>query len=276
MPTRKMLFILGVVLTLCLGVAFPPGSYTFVRPDDFDDAEGLYKRFMHDFYDLKRLDKDELLRLVGAICDADEEERQSVSKDASDRVKDKVNYEYEKLKTLESDTLVKLRKVIEDDNYKERKSKAEDYKREVEETWNSVERMTVSLRGSNNPVVSYMLDQGKEAHKNYQGSSSNCTEAEWTIGNLRIDCLYASGSSCDVIELKPDNSRAISKGRGQLQDYVEGLSKPEELKRLQERNSKFSECKEFAPKLKCYTLCPEITDEGEFRSTSVNWRDCGP
>lgn len=277
MPTRKMLSICGFVLTLCLvGVVFPPGSYTFSRPDDFDEAEKLYERFTHDFFDLKKLDKDELSRLVGAICDADEEERQSAAKDAADRVKDKVNNEYEKLKTLKSEALASLKKVIEDDRYKERKSKAEDYKGRVEETWNSIERMTVSLRGSNNPVVSYMLDKGKEAHKEYQDSSSRCTEAEWTIGSLRIDCIYASGSSCEVIELKPNNSRAISKGKGQLRDYVEALSKAGELKRLQEKNSRFSECKQFTPKLKCYTLCPEITDDGEFRSTSVSWSDCGP
>jgi hypothetical protein len=272
MPTRKMLFICGIVLTLCLGVAFPPGSYTFVRPDDFDEAERLYERFMHDFYDLKKLDKDELSRLVGAICDADEEERQSVAKDASDRVKDKVNNEYEKLKTLESEALAKLGKVIEDDNYKEKRSKAEDYKRKVEEIWNSVERMTVSLRGSNNPVVSYMLEQGKDAHKEYQSSSSRCTVVEWTIGNLRADCIYAS--SCEVIELKPNNSRAISKGRDQARSYADALNQPDELKRLQQENSSFSQCKQFTPRLKCYTLCPEITDDGEFRSASAYWSDC--
>lgn len=277
MPTRKTLSICGVVLTLCLlAVVSPPSSYTFVRPDDFDEAERLYERFMHDFYDLKRLDKDELTRLVQAICEADEEERQSVGKDASSRVKDKVNNDYEKLKSLESETLSKLKNVIDDERYKDKKSKADDYKRKVEDTWNSVERMTSSLRGANNPVVNFMLEKGQEAHKDYQGSSSRCTVAEWTIGSNRLDCVYASGSDCQVIELKPNNSRAISKGRDQVRDYVAAINKPGELERIKKESSRFSECKEFIPKMKCYTLCPEISDDGEFREISVDWRDCGP
>jgi len=276
MRTHRMLFLSAAVLALCLTVLYPLSSYTSARPDDFDEAERLYERFMHDFYDLKKLEKDELERLVTAICEADEEERQSVGKEASSRVKDKVNYEYDKLKSLENEALSKLKSVIDDEKYKDKKSKTEDYKSKVEDTWNSIERMTSSVRAANHPVVSYMLEKGQEAHKDYQSSSSRCTVAEWTIGSDRIDCLYASGSSCDVIELKPNNSRAISKGRDQLRRYVEALNKPDELERLKKENSRFSECKEFVPKLRCYTLCPEIDDNDEFRSTSVDWRDCGP
>jgi hypothetical protein len=189
-----MLLHTATVLAFCLIVlTYPVGSYTSTRPDDFDEAERLYERFMHDFYDLKKLDKDGLQRLVGAICDADEEERQAVSRDASSRVKDKVNYEYDKLKSLESEALSKLKAVMEDEKYKEKKSKAEDYKSKIEDTWKSIERMTSALRGSNNPVVSYMLEKGQEAHKDYQSSSSRCTVAEWTIGSSRLDCVYASG-----------------------------------------------------------------------------------
>jgi hypothetical protein len=61
-----------------------------------------------------------------------------------------------------------------------------------------------------------------------------------------------------------------------VRDYVQAINKPDELERIKKENSRFAECKEFVPKMKCYTLCPEINDDGEFRLTSVDWRDCGP
>ncbi len=38
--------------------------------------------------------------------------------------------------------------------------------------------------------------------------------------------------------------------------------------------SDFSKCKEFRPKLKCYTLCPPVNDESEWTEPSVSWSDC--
>lgn len=266
MSLRRLLLIVTLFV-------FVPLS-AFSLPDIYDDAERLATLVFDGYANLKKLDKDELKRLVEAICQADEEDRRAVSKDASDRVKDHVNYEYEKLERLKDEANVSLDKVLADNNFKDKHSKARDYKEKVRDTWDSIQRMTKSLRGANHPVVSYMLEKGQEVHRDYQTNSRNCHAYEWSTRSGRADCLYApSGEVCQVVELKPDNSRAVSKGRGQARGYADDLNNdPKELEKLKNEKGAFKDCKRFVPIVMAYTLCPEISDEGEFRSVSVSWR----
>jgi hypothetical protein len=46
------------------------------------------------------------------------------------------------------------------------------------------------------------------------------------------------------------------------------------MKSLISRWSDFAKCKRWERRLKCYTLCPEVNDEGEYREGSVSWSDC--
>ncbi len=261
---------LGLVITLL----FVAPIVVFSLPDNYDDAERLVTRLVDGYANLKKLDKDELKRLVEAICQADEEDRRAVGREASERVKDHVNSEYDKLARLRDEANASLDKVLADQNFKDKHSKAQEYKERVKDTWQSIDKMTTSLRGANHPVVSYMLETGQKVHQDYQTNSSNCQAYEWTTSAGRADCLYApSGEVCQVIELKPDNSRAIAKGRGQARDYADALNNdPKQLEKLKNEKSAFRDCKRFVPIVMAYTLCPEINDEGEFRSVSVSWR----
>jgi hypothetical protein len=134
--------------------------------------------------------------------------------------------------------------------------------------------MTEKLMGSNNPVVSFMLEAGQEAHHAYQHNSSNCTVYEWPVAGGKADCIKAS--SCEVIELKPNNSRSIYKGREQAERYTTALnSGGKEFEELVSKDSKFKGCKgKFRRRVACYKFCPEIDDEGQVRSTSVGWDFC--
>ena len=267
MRTRRLILLLAVIVFTPLGA--------FCRPDNFDDAVTLAGRVSDAYVNIKKLDKEELRQLVEAICQADEEDRKEVSKNASDRVKEHVNNELSKIERLKDEANAALDKVLADPSLKDKYDKARELKEKVKNTWESIQKMTTSLRGSNHPVVSYMLETGQKAHQDYQTNSSNCQAYEWTTSAGRADCLYApSGEVCLVIELKPDNSRALSMGRGQARGYADALNNnPQELEKLKNDKSAFKNCKSFVPKVRLYKLCPEIDDNGEFRSVSVSWRE---
>lgn len=208
------------------------------------------------------------------MCDADEEERASVAADTASRVASELDDKYDDLEDIRDDAVKLLDAVISDDNLKDKQSDARSLKDELEKRWETIGRMTRSLRGKNHPVVRFLIDKGNEAHKDRQGSSSYCTVSEFSMDSGRADCIYASG--CMVIELKPDNSRAISKGRSQAQRYADELNKdPDTRKELIEKNSDFAKCEKFRSRVDCYKLCPDIDDDNEMRSTSVSWKtDC--
>jgi hypothetical protein len=143
----------------------------------------------------------------------------------------------------------------------------------VEEKWKSIDKMYDVLRGSNHPVVSFMLDKGNEEDAYRKG---RCTASQVDTGKGFADCVGYDGDDCLIVEFKPNNSSAISKGLGQLQDYKEGLeSNADRRQELNNKSSRFSTCKTFQTRVDCYTLCPAIDDDGNFRSTSAVWStDC--
>lgn len=121
-----------------------------------------------------------------------------------------------------------------------------------------------------------MMNKGNEAHRSRQSSSSYCDVAEFTVSSGRIDCLKAHGKTCTVIELKPKNRNAIKKGRKQAERYAEDLNgMGADFEKLKKKDSHFEDCERFKPQVDCYTLCPDIDRDGNFRSTSVSWStDC--
>jgi hypothetical protein len=164
---------------------------------------------------------------------------------------------------------------MSDDNLKDKQSDARAAKDDVLKWWDTIERMTRSIRGKNHPVVRFLIEEGNRAHKDRQNSSSYCSVSEFSMNTGRADCIYAS--SCLVVELKPDNSRAISKGRSQADRYASELNENSETrKKLVDKNSDFARCERFRARVDCYKLCPEIdTESDDMKSTSVSWRtDC--
>ncbi len=209
---------------------------------------------------------------MAAVCEAEEEDRQSVARDASQRVRDKVEDEYEDLEEIKGDALEQLDAVLADSALKDRHSKAREHRGKVIEWWASIEKMTRSLRGANHPVVAFMLKEGQAAHKSRQSSSSYCDVSAFRMGSGEVDCLKASG--CLVIELKPDNSKAIDKGEGQARRYADELDKKgAAFDALVKKDGDFARCTRFDTRVDCYKLCPDIDDDGEFRSAAPRWRE---
>ncbi len=254
------------VLAVGIGVAWAGGDWSAARSktDEFKSRQ----------QDLRKLDPDETRRIVTAICEADEDARRDAGRDASDRVAREVNDKMSELERLRDDANKLIDVVINDDNLKGNRDEAKRLKDDVAARWESIERMSRSLRGATHPVVAFMLDQGQRAHKDRQ---HDCHASEITLSSGRADCLMATGETCTVIELKPNNSRAVGNGKGQVRRYAddlnEELKKPSSdvVKKLIDAKSDFGKCKSFVPRVDCYKLCPDINDENEFREVSAYW-----
>jgi len=136
--------------------------------------------------------------------------------------------------------------------------------------------MTKALRAKNHPAVKFLAEEGDRQHLDRQKNSSMCTVYEVGIGNNIIDCARAS--DCTVVELKPDNSRSINKGRKQATDARSTLNRdPDERAKLTAKNSAFGQCKAYDYEVWCYKLCPEIdTETNDMKSISASWRKCAP
>ena len=259
-----------VTCVVGIGVAWAAGDWSSARNrvDDFKNRQA----------DLKRMTPDETKKIVTAICEADEEARRDVGRAISDRISSTMQSKVSDIERVRDDANKLLDDVLSDDNLKSTHSDAKSLKDEVKTRWESVDKMTRSLRGSNHPVVSYMVDQGNRAHVDRQ---SSCDAKEVTLDSGRLDCAMASGETCYVIEFKPDNSRAVDKGEDQAKRYAselnDELKKAESsiIKKLRDTDSDFAKCKRFVPQVDCYKLCPDVNEDGEFRDVNVSWKkDC--
>ena len=127
------------------------------------------------------------------------------------------------------------------------------------------------LNGANDPEFRAKMETGKNEHKRIQSDSSKCTVSEVTFGSRRVDCIRVSGSTCYVVEIKPNNSDAQARGRVQIREGIAEITK--ELKGKKKKSeltgkyevlqSCFDESAETArleEELRVYEYCPP---EGE-------------
>jgi hypothetical protein len=197
------------------------GAATLLHPrtsradewDQYYNAERSAKDLLYSYEDFKKLEKTEIEALVKAICEADEDERKNVSSDIGGRVRDKVRSEYDKTERRKNEALDMLKTVIGDKRFESKRGDAERLKSDVEDKWKAIDKMWDLLRGSNHPVVSFMLDKGKEEDDYRKG---RCTASQVDTGKGYADCVGYDGNACLIVEFKPNNSRAISKGLNQL------------------------------------------------------------
>ncbi len=240
---------------------------------EWSSAKDTAEKYKSGYESLRKLTPEETRRVVTAICEADEEERSSVASDVHSRVASLVDDKFDDLKDLRDETLKKLDEVLADEALKDRHSDAKTSKEDVQRRWETIDRMTRSIRGKNHPVVGYLIDRGNEEHRKRQTSSSYCDVDEYTgLSSGRPDCIRAS--DCTVVELKPDNRKAISKGDRQARGYAQELNdSADKRKKLAEKDSDFAKCQSFRYEVQCYKLCPDIDSEtNEMKSASASWR----
>ncbi|MEA2204840.1 MAG: Restriction endonuclease fold toxin 9 [Blastocatellia bacterium] len=270
MKLTSHLIALGL-LVLVLGAATysPSRTTTADEWEEYYKAERAAKDLLYTYEDFKTVSKTEIEKLVAAICDADEDERREVSRTIGEQAADKTNTACNNVEQRKKEALDMLTAVIADKRFESKRSDAERLKYDVEDKYPVVASMCRSLRGSNHPVVSYMLDKGKEEDDYRKG---RCTASQVDTGNGFADCVGYDGNMCLIVEFKPNNSRAIRKGLEQLRDYKDGLQNNASKRQdLNNKNSAFATCQTFDTRVDCYRLCPEIESDGNFRSRSTEW-----
>jgi hypothetical protein len=238
--------------------------------DPYYDAERSAKDLLYSYENFLKMEKQEIEALVTAIAESEEADRKSIANDVGSRTRDKVRSEYDKVERRKNEALAMLDKVIGNDFFKEKHNDARNLKSQVEDRWRSIDKMYDKIRGSNHPVVAFMLEKGKEEHDSRQG---RCTVKEFETGEGPADCIGYDGNACLIVEFKPDNQRSINKGKGQLSRYLNGITNSSSRRlELNGKSSSFGSCSQFQTRVDCYKLSPEIDSEGNYRSTSASWR----
>ncbi len=154
-----------------------------------------------------------------AICDGDEEQIVSRVEDAEKAAQGNLEGRYRDL-DKELDELIERADKLEGD-----KTVGEDARK-----WRGVFRGAKTrltkvltdggiLQGVSNAKVRSRIEIGSKKHKDYQSSSSNCTGSEVQVSSGRIDCVKVESGWCNVIEIKPNNDKAVSKGWDQVKRY---------------------------------------------------------
>jgi hypothetical protein len=86
------------------------------------------------------------------------------------------------------------------------------------------------LQGSNNPKLKVKMKYGTDYHaswscggyKEFKIDSSNCSNPIRPGSGCAADCVI-TGSTCEIVELKPNNAEAIAMGNKQKDAYEAGL-----------------------------------------------------
>jgi hypothetical protein len=75
----------------------------WILADEFDDVERAKDIYVNRFEELRRMTPSELKAVVAAICDAEEDERRSVSRDAAERVASRLRNATEEMSRRKED-----------------------------------------------------------------------------------------------------------------------------------------------------------------------------
>jgi rubrerythrin len=88
-----------------------------------------------------------------------------------------------------------------------------------------VNLMNDELKGTNDPEFRMTVETGKNEHKRIQADSSKCDASETTIpgARMRMDCVKVSSGVCTIVEIKPNNAKAIAKGDARAIQYRQSL-----------------------------------------------------
>ena len=176
-----------------------------LRASEFEDAKNKADKFLARYEQIRSLHPKEMQALVATICgnDGDEEDFNSLSKEAKERLRDEVRENIEELNKLHEEAAEALRRVQNNQELKSEEGNARNLSERIDQVWTRVQNIYADeIRGGNNPVVAYMRKMGQESHKDYQDHSGKCTVSEFETGEGPADCLWAE--KCYVIELKPN------------------------------------------------------------------------
>jgi len=260
-------FLLPSLIFLAAGTA---------HADICSDALDAGQKYIDGYEQIRRLTVEEQRGLVKAICGADDEARSSIARDAGERVQSDVRSNHDALNRAREEFKSKLSSALSDEQCKDKKESLVDRGRRVDEIAERIERMTGAIRGGNKPVVNKLRELGPIAHQSYPSARGSCVATEVIAGNYRVDCIKAESDVCWAIEIKPNSSNAVYAGRDQARGARDILNTADGFKDALNRRGELSACqgKKFHARVDLRLSCPEIYDNGEMPSASMDWTTC--
>lgn len=135
----------------------------------------------------------------------------------ADRMRDRLSSKWSDLRSRAETLMGRSRQLMKVEDEEDRKG-ATIILDKLVRTMNSIQNvLNNELKGANDPEVRAQMELGKLEHKRIQADGGKCDESEITIpgASKRIDCV----KECTIYEIKPNNSKAINKGKDQAADY---------------------------------------------------------
>ena len=251
-------------LSVVVGVAWASG--------DWGKAKSKADEYKTKREELKKVTGQETKKLVAAACVADKDQRgnaDSAASNARSRVSDK----FSELEHTERDAIDLLDHVIGDDALKSNRDEARSLENDIKSSWDKVKDSTRQVRDRSRDIVDGFIRDGEQATHSKQ---DRCDAKDVSLSAGHAACLMASGSeTCKVVEFATDDSQSISRARDRAQRFRSNLESfdGDTVKRLIDKKHDFAKCKHYEVRIDCFKACPDVSDDGEIRSHSANWRE---
>jgi hypothetical protein len=145
----------------------------------------------------------------------------------ADRMASRIQPRWNEL-TRESTKLIERLKKLEAEQDSDVKAGATKLREAIERTERGMFGiLSDELKGRNDVEVRTFIEVGKNEHKRIQADSSKCEVSEITVPgeSMRLDCVRVSSGTCFIVEIKPNNSAAQSRGRSRLDEYLAAVRK---------------------------------------------------
>jgi hypothetical protein len=251
-------------------------SFTGNVKQTYKQLEIDYRAWYGTVKDLKKLTDDDRAELRQLMCSEGEYTLAAKVAEVADRWQGKISSAYGTL-TGQADRL----RDRADGVMKRAPKSAPKLKRALEDNLKTIDRIKESeLRGSNDPRIQTKLKYGVDKHKDLQSSctyaelpisSSYCTNSIREGSGCRLDCVN-TGSTCTIVEIKPNTTHALEEGERQLESYKDGLEKwyKADRKALMEDFPKLADCEhgdgddrtlDLDTKILPYEFCPKSDDD---------------
>jgi len=152
-------------------------------------------------------------QIQDAICNAEDWETK-VPRISDEKISE-LRSKWDSLMSHRDQMLNELDQLIKD---RSKNQSIPEFKRRVVEYLNPLGPIIDNeMRGANNPKLQAYIQLGQDQHKALQAS---CDAAEAVLSNgKKLDCI----KSCTVIEFKPNNTGAVTKGKEQVLGYKKTL-----------------------------------------------------
>ncbi|NVB80740.1 MAG: hypothetical protein HOV81_20255 [Kofleriaceae bacterium] len=185
-----------------------------------------YNAWLRDVRKLRSFSDQDRDAIRDAFCTAGEYEMEAKAKEVADRWASEINNVYGSV-TGQGDRLRARSTATQMAKYQGPKDVIVGVEKNLA---NLAKLKGYELAGSNNPNIRTRIEWGNKRHDELEKacayfeadvSSSYCRNAIRSGSNCRLDCI----KDCQVIEFKPDNSKARAEGQQQVEAYRDGLDR---------------------------------------------------